>query len=73
LKAHAVRLPERFEPHQVSPAVVTQVNPVITVTANATSQTDGMASFIAGIVVGLALAFAMDQATDRGDGVRKQT
>jgi hypothetical protein len=68
---HIVRLPEKFTLHQVPPAVVTQVNPVISVTANSTSQSDTMASFIAGVVVGLALAFAIDQTTDHHQGSRK--
>jgi hypothetical protein len=50
-------------------AVVTQVNPNITVQANSNSQSDGVAAFVAGIVVGMALAFAIEEAKDRR-GVR---
>jgi hypothetical protein len=52
-------------------AVVTQVNPNITVQANANSPGEGVAAFVAGIVVGIALAFAIDQASDNHDGSRK--
>ena len=44
-------------------AILNQIAPSITVTTKVTNQTDGMASFVAGIVVGLALmmAFGSDQ------------
>jgi hypothetical protein len=71
LTVHAVHLPEKFTLRQVSPSIVTQVNPVITVSANANSHSDAMASFIAGVVVGLALAYAMDEATEHHHGPRK--
>jgi hypothetical protein len=56
-------------PQAVPPvAVVTQVNPNITVQANANSQSDGVSAFVAGLVVGMALAFAIEEAKERRNG-----
>jgi hypothetical protein len=62
-----VHQPDRFmTPQQIPPvAVMTQVNPNITVQANANSQADGVSAFVAGLVVGMALAFAIEEAKER--------
>lgn len=53
-------------PQQMPPvSIATQANPNITVQANANFQSDGVAAFVAGVVLGLALAFAIEEAKDR--------